>query len=159
DPSETRRALEALTTNAPAGVDAILVADGLPDRALEGLRTGDLAARDGADRLPVDLVRTSAQLGHAAALNIGLRRARGAVIVVIDPSTMATGDVVSPVVAALGDPTVAIAGPSGFVFADLRRLDEVAASRAPRNAAAIHGALMAFRRADAIDRGPLDEGF
>jgi len=159
DPTETRRALAALTTTAPAGVDGVLVADGLPDRILEGLRTADLAARDGADRVPVELVRTSAPLGYAAALNIGIRRARGEVIVVLDPSIAVGEDIVSPLAAALADPSVAVAGPFGLVSTDLRRLDEVTAAGSPRDATAIQSSLMAFRRADAISRGPVDEGF
>ncbi len=38
DPGETRRVLDAVTASAPPGVDVVLVADGLPDRALEGVR-------------------------------------------------------------------------------------------------------------------------
>ena len=164
DPTETRRALDAVTAMAPPGVDVVLVADGLPDRALEGVRATDLdagvAARGGA--VPVELVRTSAVLGHAAALNIGIRRARAAVVVVIDPSVVPSGDVITPLVDALADPTVAIAGPFGMVSTDLRRFEEVLApgdAAAAADAAAIQGYLMAFRRSDAVERGPLDEGF
>jgi hypothetical protein len=157
DPVETRRSLDALTSTAPAGTDVTVVADGLPDRALDGLRSGDVAARAGT---PVQLVRTSAVLGHGAALNAGIRRARAGVIVVADPSIIATGDVVTPLVEALADPRVAIAGPFGLVSSDLRRFDEaLALADGPREVAAIQGYLMAFRRADAIARGPLDEGF
>ena len=159
DAGETRRALDGLTASAPAGVDVTVVADGLPDRALVGLRTTDLDARDGADRVPAELLRTSASLGVAAAINAGLRRARAEFVIVLDPSVIASGDVISPLVSALADPSVAIAGPFGFTSPDLRRLDEVAASGQARDATAIQGALMAFRRADAIARGPLDEGF
>ena len=101
DPAETRRALDALASGAPDGVDIVLVADGLPDRALEGLRAGDLAARAGP---AVELVRTSAVLGHGAALNAGLRRSNGQVIVVLDPCIVPVGDIVTPLVDALADP-------------------------------------------------------
>jgi hypothetical protein len=157
DPAETRRSLDALAATAPAGTSIVLVADGLPDRALEGLRSTDLAERDGP---PVELVRTSAVLGQAAALNAGIRRASAAVVLAIDPSIVATGDVVSPLVRALEDSTVAVAGPFGLVSNDLRRFDEaLAQGDGPRDVAAVQGYLMAFRRGDAIDRGPLDEGF
>lgn len=154
DSGETRRALDALTSTVPEGVDIVLVADGLPDRALEGLRANDLAAREGA---PVELVRTSAALGQGVALNAGIRRTRGSIVIVLDPSVVAAGDVVTPLVRALDDPTVAIAGPFGLDSADLRRFDEAASGAT--EAAAIQGYLMAFRRSDAIARGPLDEGF
>ena len=158
DPVETGRVLDALGTSLPAGVDVILVADGLPDRALEGSRPDDLAARPGPATF--ELVRTSAVLGQAAALNIGIRRARAAVVVVLDPCVTPTADVVTSLVAALVDPTVAIAGPFGLVSSDLRRFDEVIApADSAVDAAAIQGYLMAFRRSDAAARGPLDECF
>jgi cysteinyl-tRNA synthetase len=158
DPAETRHALDGLSATVPAGVDVILVADGLPDRTLEGLRPADLAARPGDAQF--ELVRMSAPLGYAAALNAGIRRAQGSIIVVLDPSILPTGDVISPLVAALDDPTVAIAGPFGLASADLRRFEEVLAIRGDSiDATAIQGYLMAFRRADAVARGPLEEGF
>jgi hypothetical protein len=162
DPTETRGALDAITATAPAGTDVVIVADGLPDRALAGVRAADLeadfAAREGA--VPVELVRTSTTLGYGAALNIGIRRARAAVVVVIDPSIVPSGDVVTPLVVALADPNVAIAGPFGLASTDLRRFAEVLApASAAIDATAIQGYLMAFRRSDAVARGPLDEGF
>lgn len=157
EPHETARCLDALAATSPAGTAVIVVADGLPDRALAGLRGDDLAARAG---IPVELVRTSAVLGQAAALNAGIRRARAEVVIAIDPSIVPAGDVVTPLVRALDDTSVAIAGPFGLLTADLRRFDEsVAEIGAPRDVAAVQGYLMAFRRSDAIARGPLDEGF
>jgi glycosyltransferase involved in cell wall biosynthesis len=158
DAGETRDAIDALESIAPSGIEVILVADGLPDRALEGIRAADLAARSGATLF--ELVRTSAALGHAAALNIGIRRACAEVVIVLDPCVTPTGDVITPLVGALADPTVAIAGPFGLASSDLRRFDEVVAPGSePIGATAIQGYLMAFRRSDAIARGPLDEGF
>ena len=157
DPAETRRCLDAVTATSPAGTDVIIVADGLPDRALEGLRTTDLAVRDG---VPVELVRTSAVLGQAAAMNAGIRRARSAVVIAIDPSVIPGGDVVTPLARALDDPTIAIAGPFGLATDDLRRFEEaLAVGGTPRDVAAVQGYLMAFRRDDAVALGPLDEGF
>lgn len=158
EPAETRRCLDALASTSPPGTDLVIVADGLPDRALEGLRRSDLEARDGP---PVELVRTSAVLGQGAALNAGIRRARAAVIIVVDPSINASADVVMPLVEALEDPRIAIAGPFGLTSGDLRRFDEALAEEgtAVRDVAAVQGYLMAFRRADAAARGPIDEGF
>ena len=157
DPAETRRALDALTGTVPEGVDVVLVADGLSDRELEGLRATDLAGREGP---PFQLLRTSAVLGEAAAVNVGIRRSRAAIVVVLDPCIVPFGDVVTPLADALADPSVAIAGPFGLASGDLRRFDEVVApAAAPVEGAAIQGYLMAFRRSDAAARGPLDEGF
>ncbi|HYK94692.1 MAG TPA: glycosyltransferase [Candidatus Dormibacteraeota bacterium] len=158
EPMESRGVLDALGATAPNGVDVILVADGLPDRALEGVRATDLSNRGGQTRF--ELVRTSAVLGQAAALNIGIRRARAEAVIVIDPCVMPVGDVVTPLVEALADPAVAIAGPFGLASSDLRRFVEVLAPEgAPIRAIAVQGYLMAFRRSDAAIRGPLDEGF
>lgn len=157
EPAETARCLDALTATSPVGTDVIVVADGLPDRALAGLRGDDLAARTG---IQAELVRTSAVLGQGAALNAGIRRARAEAVIVIDPSIVPSGDVVTPLVRALDDAGVATAGPFGLVSADLRRFEEaVAEPGALRDVAAVQGYLMAFRRSDAIARGPLDEAF
>ena len=157
EPAETRRCLDALAATSPEGTDVIVVSDGLPDRALDGVRADDLAARTGP---PMELVRTSAVLGQAAALNAGLRRARAAVVITLDPSVTPTGDVVTPLVRALDDPSVGVAGAFGLASADLRRFEEtLATGDRLRDVAAVQGYLMAFRRADAVARGALDEGF
>ena len=150
DEIANRRSLAGLVDGAPAGVDVVVVADRLADGAIEGM-----AARS----LPSEIVRTSARLGQGASLNIGIRRSRAPVVVVLDPSITPTGDVITPLAHALADPTVAIAGPFGLASSDLRRFDEVVAAKSPMRATAIQGYLMAFRRADAATRGPVDEAF
>ena len=159
DRAETGALLDALRTTLPDGVDIVLVADGLSNAAISGLVDG------GAAGPPIELVRTSEPLGQAAALNAGIRRARAGIVVVLDPSIVPAGDVVTPLVQALGDPSVAIAGPFGLRSADLRRFEELSGDGAVSGpggtavAAAVQGYLMAFRRADFVARGPLDEGF
>ena len=153
--AETERVLAALRATVPGGVDIVLVADGLSNAAVGGL--GDPAP--GSAEPPIELVRTSEPLGHAAALNIGIRRARAPIVVVLDPSVLPTGDVVTPLVEALADPGVAIAGPFGLSSADLRHFDETRTPADATAAVAVQGYLMAFRRADAAARGPLDEAF
>jgi hypothetical protein len=113
----------------------------------------EAGSQDAADR--IELVRTSAVLGQGAALNAGLRRAAGSVVVVLDASVEPVGDWLTRLIGALEDPGVAVAGPLGLVTSDLRHFDEVDHG----DAAAIEGYLQVFRRADAIARGPLDEGF
>ncbi|MBA3235561.1 MAG: glycosyltransferase [Chloroflexi bacterium] len=102
-----------------------------------------------------EVVWTSERLGQGAATNIGLRRAGAPVIIVLDPSLEPTGDIVTPLVRALDDDSVAIVGGWGTVTDDLRRFEEAPAG----DADAIDGVLQAFRRDDAAARGPLDEGF
>jgi len=66
-----------------------------------------------------------------------------------------TADLVSPLVAALADPTVAIVGGWGTTSTDLRRFAPAPAG----DVDAIDEGCQAFRRADAATRGPLDERF
>jgi len=159
DAGEVVRAIAAARRTVPAGVSFVVVANGMGSTAEAEVE------RDGVpDTEPAihafELVRTSARLGRATVLNIGLRRSTGSIVVLLDPSIEAEGDFVSPLVRALDDPTVAVAGPLGLASDDLRKFDQVIApGSAPLHAAAIEGGLMAFRRDDAAARGPLDEQF
>jgi glycosyltransferase involved in cell wall biosynthesis len=143
DAAENERSLGALAMSLPTAADLVVVADDV-----------EVAASGGHE-----VVRTSASLGRGAAMNIGIRRATGEVIVAMDPSIVPTGDVVTPLVEALRDPSVAVAGPFGLVSRDLRRFEELVPSTAPVDAAAIEGYLIGFRRSDIAARGPIDEGF
>jgi hypothetical protein len=144
DPAASQRSLRALEATLPADAAVVVVADGVvPPEGAAGH----------------EVIRTSARLGRGAALNVGIRRARAPVVVIVDPSIAPTRDVVTPLVEALRDPTVAIAGTIGLVSSDLRRFNEVLPTSATADVTAVQGRLMAFRRADAIARGPVDEGF
>ena len=140
------RAAAGIVSAAPEGVQLVVVGDGPSaevDTVLDELES------------TAEVVRTSARLGHAAALNIGLRRSTSPVVVVLDSSMEATGDFVTPLIDALDDPSVAVAGAFGIVSDDLRHFDEAP----PGDVDAIEGYCLAFRREDAIARGPFDEGF
>jgi glycosyl transferase family 2 len=147
-PADLDRALDALTRTSPEGVGIVVVADGASPDQEEALAA--VAARRG-----VEIVRTSQRLGQGAALNVGLRRATGGVVIVLDTSVEPTGDVVTPLVRALDDATVAVAGGWGIDSDDLRRF----ADAPPGDVTAIEGYAIAFRRSDAAARGPLDERF
>ena len=146
DAAGVARAIEGLRAGDPNGTSIVVVDDAPED-----------PPDNGAPNLgePVEVVSTSARLGQGAAWNIGIRRASAPIVIVLDPSIEPTGDVVSPVVAALEDPAVAVAGAFGLATDDLRRFREVESGPA----AAIEGYLMAFRRGDAAARGPIDERF
>ena len=73
----------------------------------------------------------------------------------IDAGVEPIGDIVTPLVRALDDPSVAVVGDLGATSADLRRFEEAP----PGDVDAIDGSLMAFRREDLVARGPLDERF
>lgn len=152
DPDDLDRAMGALRRTAPAGTQVVVVADApaaVQEARLPASGEGDATGLD------VEVIRTSARLGWAAALNIGLRRACGEIVIVMDTSVEPTADVVTSLVTALDSEDVAIAGAFGLRTADLRRFEEVASG----DAAAIEGYLLAVRRADAVTAGPLDEAF
>ncbi len=157
---------------ASAFATVVLVATDWPadlERALAGLRghqrdapqivvvaDGPSAEQDAAlEHVDAEVVRTSDRLGQAAAVNIGIKRAAGPVIAVIDTSVEPTADILTPLVLALDDPTIAIAGGWGVVSDDLRHFRDAPAG----DVDAIEGYAMAFRRDDANARGPLDERF
>ena len=143
-PADLGRAIAGLRVHGPDGLHIVVVADGpSPDQEAS------------LDSLEAEVVRTSERLGQAAAINIGIRRASAPTTVVLDTSVQPTGDVVTPLATALEDPTVAVAGGWGLVSDDLRRFREAPSG----DVDAVEGYTMAFRRDDAIARGPLDERF
>jgi GT2 family glycosyltransferase len=146
-PEDLGRALAALRRHGPDGTALVVVADAPGEEQEDALE--ELASPS------VEIVRTSARLGRAAALNAGIRRAIGRVVIVLDTSVEPTGDVVTPLVRALDDPSVAVAGGWGIVSDDLRRFRDAP----PGDVDAIEGYAIAFRRDDAASRGPLDERF
>jgi hypothetical protein len=86
---------------------------------------------------------------------VGIRRASAPVVVVLDTSVEPTGDIITPLVRSLDDPTVAVVGGWGIVSPDLRQFEDAP----PGDVDAIEGYAQAFRRADYVERGPLDERF
>jgi cellulose synthase/poly-beta-1,6-N-acetylglucosamine synthase-like glycosyltransferase len=145
-PDDATRTLVAVREHAPAGTSVVVVADGAS--AEQG------AALDALDE-SVEVVHTTERLGTGAAWNIGIRRSAGPVVIVLDTSIEATGDFVTPLVAALDDPSVAVTGGFGIASGDLRRFEEAPVG----DVTAIEGYVMAFRRDDAASRGPVDERF
>jgi hypothetical protein len=165
-PDRVSRLLTALRTHAPAGTQAVIVANDPSDAQVAALLP------DAADRAPVgglapELLRTSSRLGYAAALNIALHRASGELVLITDGTAWPGGDAISPLAAALGDPTVAVAGGFGLYAPDDEPLRPNALGREPATddaavvaaPTALEGAWLAFRRADYIELGPLDEHF
>jgi hypothetical protein len=146
-PADVQRALAGLRRSAPGGTQLVLVADG-PSREL-------IAELEPIQSSGVEVVWTAARLGQAAGLNCGIRRATAPVVIVVDPSVEPTGDIVTPLVQALADPGVAVAGGFGVTSTDLRTFAAAPAG----DVDAIEGYAMAFRRNDYRERGPLDEHF
>jgi glycosyltransferase involved in cell wall biosynthesis len=155
-PEDVARAVDALAQHSPDGTQVVVVDDAVPDDGVAMLEALEARA-PGAPGVSIELVRLSARLGAAAALNAGIRRASAPVVVVMDASVEVTGDLVTPLTTALDDATVAVAGPFGIVSRDLREFQEPPDGTIDVDA--IEGYAMAFRRTDYRERGPLDEHF
>ena len=158
-PDDVDRAIAGLTAHSPEGASIVVVADGASAEQEAALVTA-AAASDSEVKATragpaIEIVRTAERLGQAAALNAGFRRASGPVVIVLDSSVEPTGDIVGPLVGALEDPTVGVAGGWGIVSDNLRQFRDAPAG----DVDAIEGYVLAFRREDAGMRGPLDEQF
>ena len=154
-PADVERAVTALRRTSAEAAQIVVVADGMSAAGEGSLSAAGEGSLPGLEAHGAEVVRTSERLGQAAALNIGLRRSIGEIVVFLDPSVEPTGDIVAPLEAALRDQSVAVAGGWGMVSSDLRHFEE-----APPGAVdAIEGYCLAFRRADGAFRGPLDEHF
>ena len=158
-PEVVSRLLSGLRASAPPGTQVIVVAND-PSSGQEGA----LQART-ADRLPIggtepELLRTSRRLAIGAALNIGLARAAGEVVVLADGSAWPTGDALTPLLETLRDPEVAVAGGFGLAVDQAGPLQPTALARTDDAAVvALEGGWLAFRRTDFVALGPLDERF
>ena len=162
-PDDLERAMTGLLAHAPDGTSVVIVADGptaAQATALEALTaapepTTAAPETTTATHLPIETAWTSDRLGHAAATNIGIRRAQAPVVILLDTSLEPTGDFITPLVRALDEASVAVVGGWGITSTDLRRFEDAPTG----DVDAIEGYCQAFRRADAIERGPLDERF
>jgi cysteinyl-tRNA synthetase len=152
-PEDLIRAANGVREHVPPGTSLVVVADEPSDDVAAALLS--IAPATPPDEHRIEVIGTTARLGHGAAMNIGVRRSIAPVVIVLDPSVEPTGDFVTPLVDALDDPTVAVAGAWGIVSDDLRHFREAPAG----DVDAIEGYCQAFRRADAAARGPFDERF
>jgi hypothetical protein len=141
-PQDVRRAIESFRANAGSRDIQYVVAD----------VTGEPVDIWGEG---VEVVPLEDGTGWGAARNAGLKRSRGRVVLAMDGSVEATGDILGPLEAALADPSVGVCGPFGIVTPDLREFD---ATDGPE-ADAIEGYCMAFRREILIAAGLFDEKF
>ena len=156
-PADLARALTGLRAHAPAGSQVVIVADG-PSAEQEAALLAEAGSNPAAEPIggvQPEVLWTSEPLGRAAATNAALRRACAPVIVLLDPRVEPSGDLLSPLIRALDDPTVAVAGGWGTVSEDMRRFEDAP----PGDVDAIDGYALAFRRDDLQTRGFLDERF
>ncbi|HYN18181.1 MAG TPA: glycosyltransferase, partial [Actinomycetes bacterium] len=102
---DVARATRALAAHHPQlGYEVLLVADGAGEatgRALEDLARDDPHLR---------VLHLDPAIGFGAAMNLGMGQALGRVLVWLDPHVEATGDLLSPLLAALAQPGAGLAG-------------------------------------------------
>ena len=110
------------------------------------------AARHTVEVVPVE---QAAALGFGAAHNRALAQAGGRLVVLVDTSLELTGDLLGVLLAALEDPTVAVAGPFGLATGDLCDYEE----RTEGDVAAIQGYCLAARRDELVAAGGVQEAF
>lgn len=134
-PGDLARALGGLAAHpAAVPVEIILVANA------PSFDVGD--ARASAPDLEVAVVEAPERLGWADAATLGMTRAAGAVIVLLDTSVEPTGDIVGPLLAAFDDASVGIAGGWGVRSADAREFEDAPAGEVD----AVEGYCLAVRR-------------
>ncbi len=152
-PTDLARTLGGLRAHGPAGTQVVIVANHpSPTQEAALIATEALEPIGG---IGPEIVWTSERLGHAGALNAGLRRAAAPVAILVDTSIEPTGDFASPLARVLDDPSVGVAGPWGLTTDDLRHFEETDQA----DVDAIEAYCLAFRRADYVQRGPFDERF
>jgi cysteinyl-tRNA synthetase len=127
----------------------IVVVDSQVERDTRWL--DDLAARESRVRV----LLPDHPLGEAEGRNAALKQALGRVVILMDTSVEATGDFLTPLLAALDAPDVGVAGPWGLRSHNLRQFHEVGAG----DVDAMQGYCFAFRRALVREVGLMDEKF
>ena len=146
---EVLRAVRSALRHPPAGrsLELIVVDAGSTDGTAEAVRA--LADRR------VRVFEADHDLGAAAARNVALRQARGAHVVIFEPWIELTGDALSPLMRALEDPGVGIAGPFGLRTADMHHFEPAPAGEVD----AVELYLMALRRDTLRRAGLMDEHY
>ena len=152
-PDDLLRLLRGLAAHPPAAAWELLVVCNAPALAIGPLLDEGWPA-DGSLPRPT-LLRSVARLGWADAVNLGLRRSRGAVTILLDSSLEPVGDVIGPLVAALDDAAVGVAGGWGVTSDDAREFVEAP----PGPVHAVEGYCLAIRREALRAVGGFDPGY
>ena len=139
-PADLARLLRALAAHPPPVEWELLVVANAPAAAVEPLFDAAWSAETSLPKPSV--LRASVRLGWADAANLGLRRTRGRVAILLDSSLEPIGDVIGPLLAAFEDPGVGIAGGWGVTSPDGREFVDAA----PGMVDAIEAYCLAIRR-------------
>ncbi|GAC1631952.1 MAG: hypothetical protein NVS4B9_24180 [Ktedonobacteraceae bacterium] len=106
-------------------------------------------------RIGLHVLFADHNMGFAAGRNATMRVSRGRYVVLMDTSIEVKGDIWTPLITAVTNPEVGLAGPYGLVTEDLREFHESAGPEVD----AVEGYLMAFRRELLPEVGWIDEKF
>ncbi len=149
-PEDLDRLLRGLAAHQPGGSWELLVVANAPSSPIQPL-LAEAWPQDGS--LPeATVLSTAGRLGWADALNLALRRCRGAVAILLDTSLEPTGDIVTPLLAAFDDPRVGVAGGWGVTSRDGRQFVEAP----PGEVDAVEGYCLAIGREALRATGGLD---
>jgi len=145
---DAERWLVSAFSKTEADFEALMV-DNSRDYRIEGW-----LAKRAAERLRV--ITLKPPLGFGSAVNAGIDAAAGEIVVLFDSGVELTGDVISPLIEALEDPSVVVAGPFGLRGrGTMKEFEESAGPEVD----AIEAYCMAFRREDALAVGGFDPRF
>jgi GT2 family glycosyltransferase len=148
-PADLDRMLQGLAAHPPRGGWELIVVANAPRDAVDGTVEGVVVPE------PPTVIATSERLGWADAVNLGMRRARGELIVLLDTSLEPAGDWASPLQAAFDDPRVGIAGGWGVRSGDGRQFEDAP----PGEVDAVEGYCLAVRRETLRTAGQFDQKF
>ena len=141
-PEDVERCVSAMLRHSEGRSAEIVVID---SGSTDG--TGELLEEMQLEHPNVRVVHCDHVIGDAASKNIGIKQSLGEHVIIIDGSAEIVGDVLGPVAAQLGDPTVGVFGPYGLTTDDLQHFHEEVDSG---DADAMQAYMMAFRR-DAVN--------
>lgn len=141
-------------------VDGVLAHSAAHDfEALLADNSGDAAVADALAQRKGERVRVltvDPPTGWAEAANLALETATGDVVVLFDPGVELLGDAAGPLIRALEDPTVAVAG--AFGVRSEGRVGHFHSNPGP-DVDALEGYVLAFRRQQVLDAGGFDRRF
>jgi len=146
-PDDLARFLSGLADHPPSVEVEVVIVANAPSYDLD-------AVAGGRPFVPV-VLHSSERLGWADAVNLGLRRARGTAVILLDTSLEPRGDFVAPLLAALDAPGVGVAGGYGVTSADMREFSDAP----PGPVDAVEGYCLATRREVLRDVGLFDHHF
>lgn len=148
-PDDLVRAIDSLAAHPPAETWELVVVANAPAAPVEpAVGAAGLAERS-------TILEVRERLGYGDAVNLGMRRARGEIILLLDTSLEATGDWATPLLAPFGDTGVGVAGGWGVRSRNARQFDDAP----PGEVDAVEGYCLAVRREVLREAGTFDRRF